>query len=236
MFCFNCFIDPVRFRGAVSDVEVVLHDWLSGPRQSSPDIDQFTFPVYVKNRARVLTLVNHAYRDSFSRRELPIGKHSDNVLNDSIAKVSAQSDSIIFDGYSRIELEHPALGPDNRRYLLRTAKFDVSGYKYEPCAIAGVSIPIRDLGESSESGKGIEELFRVYEMLDRDDKRICTMYALGQTTRAIADELGKSPKTIENHRCRIMSRLELSKPVEIIRLLVRFEERGLLAEFTDGIR
>lgn len=235
LLCFNSFIDPVTYRSAVEQVEHVLCDWLVGSKDSSPDIEQFMFPIYVKNRERVLTLVNRAYSGCFSHRELPIGKHCDNILHESVAKVSAHSDSILFDGYSRLEFEHAMLGPDDRRYLVRTYKLDVSGYRYEPYAILGVSIPLRVLGESTENPLGIEELFRVYADLDRDDKRICTMYALGETTRAIAEELGKSPKTIENHRCKIMSQLGLSKPVEIIRLLVRFEERGFLSEFTDGI-
>ncbi|MEL6108851.1 MAG: LuxR C-terminal-related transcriptional regulator [Planctomycetota bacterium] len=236
LLCFSSFIDAATYRAAVTDVEQVLCDWLVGPKETSPDIEQFSFPVYVKNRERVLTLVNRAYSDCFSYRELPIGKHCDNILHESVAKVSAHSDSILFDGYSRLELEHAVLGPDNHRYLVRTYKVDVSGYRYEPYAILGVSIPLRVLGESNENPLGIEDLFAVYAGLDRDDKRICTMYALGETTRAIAEELGKSAKTIENHRCKIMNQLGLSKPVEIIRLLVRFEERGYLTEFTDGIR
>lgn len=232
MKIFQQFQQPGRFGRAVGEVEQYLREWFSGPRSRSPQLDRFAFPVYLKNRQRVLTLVNSSYQNFFCREELPVGKHSDSVLTASISKVSAESDAIILDGYSRIELDHPGIGPNNRRYLMRTHKVDLSGYKYKPYAILGISIPIRVLDDPQGHHPNVEESFLIYESFDPDDKHICTMYALGETTRSIAEYLGRSPKTVENHRHEILKRLGLSKPVEIIRLLVRFEERGLIDDFT----
>lgn len=234
-FVFEQYRDSESFKIAVNSVENCLSEWFAGKRDVVLDLDRFAFPVYLKNRGRVLTLVNSSYQNLFAREEVPIGKHSDSVLTESIRKVSAKSDAIILDGYARIELEHVGLGSGNRRYLMRTHKVDLSGYKYEPYAIMGVSIPMRVLDEPQEAHPDVDDLFAIYESFDREDKRICTMYALGETTRAIADQLDKSTKTIENHRREILKRLGLSKPVEIIRLLVRFEERGLIDDFTKGV-
>lgn len=224
-----------RFGKVVAEVELHLREWMSGNRTQPPDIEQFPVPVYLKNRDRVLTLVNSSYQTNFSNKELPIGKHSDSVLAESIAKVSAASDSIILDGYSRLELDHVGVGLKQRWYLMRTHKVDLSDYRYEPYAILGISIPIRVLENPEERKADVADLFAIYDAFARIDRQICTLYALGETTRAIAERLGVSTRTVENHRASILKQLGLSKPVEIIRLLVRFEERGLVSDFAGGL-
>lgn len=232
MSVFEEFSEPKPFREAVAQVEDSVTEWFSGSRSKAVNINQFAFPVYLKNRERVLSHVNSAYQIFFANEELPTGKHSDSILTESVAKVSAQTDAMMRDGYSRIELEHAGVGPGDIRYLMRTHKIDLSSHRYEPYAILGVSIPTRMLGDSGEQHSKVEDLFLIYESFDQDDKQICSMYALGESTRSIAERIGRSAKTIENHRHRILDRLGLAKPVQIIRLLVRFEERGLISDFT----
>lgn len=53
-------------------------------------------------------------------------------------------------------------------------------------------------------------------------------------TAAIADDLGITTKTVENHRRIIINELGLKRPIEIVRLLVTFEERGFTSFVDEG--
>jgi DNA-binding NarL/FixJ family response regulator len=60
-----------------------------------------------------------------------------------------------------------------------------------------------------------------YEALTRREQQIMRLLAEGISTKEIAERLFISPKTVENHRTNIMSKLELHSAMELIRYATR---------------
>ena len=52
--------------------------------------------------------------------------------------------------------------------------------------------------------------------------------AAGHTQRTMAEMLGCTTRTVENRRNRIMDELGATKPIEIVKLMVRLAEHGLI--------
>ena len=60
-----------------------------------------------------------------------------------------------------------------------------------------------------------------YGSLTSREQEILRLLAEGQSTKEIAKRLFVSPKTVENHRTNIMRKLELQRPMDLIRYAVR---------------
>ncbi len=60
-----------------------------------------------------------------------------------------------------------------------------------------------------------------YKNLTPREQEILLLLAEGQTAKEIANRLFISPKTVENHRVNIMRKLELQKPMDLIRYAIR---------------
>lgn len=70
-----------------------------------------------------------------------------------------------------------------------------------------------------EPGKGEETAAR--ELLTPREREIVQLIAEGQSTKEVADTLGISVKTVEMHRLRIYSKLQLRSVGELVRYAVR---------------
>ena len=62
---------------------------------------------------------------------------------------------------------------------------------------------------------------KLYETLTTRERQIAKMLAFGLTCRAIADDLGIGPKTIDTHRMAIMKKLGLKNTTELARDAIR---------------
>ena len=60
-----------------------------------------------------------------------------------------------------------------------------------------------------------------YEALTPREKEIMTLLAEGNRAKGIADKLCISPKTVENHRCNIMRKLEVHSGHELMKYAAR---------------
>jgi DNA-binding NarL/FixJ family response regulator len=70
-------------------------------------------------------------------------------------------------------------------------------------------------GNSSTEDYGVS-------LLSNRELQVFQLYGQGKKTRAIADELNISVKTVESHREHIMEKLNLSDSMEMIRMAVEF--------------
>lgn len=59
------------------------------------------------------------------------------------------------------------------------------------------------------------------EPLTERERQVLILIAKGETTRAIAKDLGLSAKTVESHRSRIMQKLHVHRAAELIRYAIR---------------
>ncbi len=65
------------------------------------------------------------------------------------------------------------------------------------------------------------------DLLSPREREVLLLIAEGHTSRAIANDLGVSVRTIEKHRARIRSKLGAGSVAELVRLAIR---HGLLPE------
>ncbi|MCC9599395.1 LuxR C-terminal-related transcriptional regulator [Stieleria sp. JC731] len=221
------------FSATVEAIEHYIVQWFDGDRSAPPNLDQFSVPIVLKSKNRTITCVNKAYRDFFSLcDEFPVGKASDEIVHESTVDLSRDTDALLLNNFIKIQLEYFTVARNGGRYLVRANKTSLLEFAYEPYSILLIAAPVSLAPEEFESKYDIAKQFSIYKRLESTQKRICSLCALGETTRAIAKSLGVSTKTVEKHRQKALDELGLDRPVEIVRLLVRFEERGLLRDFS----
>ena len=124
--------------------------------------------------------------------------------------------------------EHVGRAADGRYYLIRTHKRNLLHLNIRGLAILGVSrfeglVQSKDLTPRLNWSDQIE----VFSRLDPRDREICRQISLGITTREIAAQLKITPRSVESHKQKILEALSLPNTVEMIKLLVRFQEHGI---------
>jgi len=61
-----------------------------------------------------------------------------------------------------------------------------------------------------------EQVRKQYETLSRREREVMTLVVAGKANREIAEELGISPKTVEVHRSRVMSKMRAESLPELV--------------------
>jgi DNA-binding NarL/FixJ family response regulator len=72
-----------------------------------------------------------------------------------------------------------------------------------------------------QSGKKTAITDEAYETLTPREKEIMALLADGNRAKTIADQLCISPKTVENHRCNIMRKLDVHSSHELVKYAAR---------------
>jgi len=72
----------------------------------------------------------------------------------------------------------------------------------------------QDLGE-------MNELMECHDSLSRREKEVMNLVVTGKANREIAEELGISPKTVEVHRARVMSKMRAGSLPELVQQAAR---------------
>ena len=90
------------------------------------------------------------------------------------------------------------------------------------------------LDTSGASGTAAEAVARVAALSPRE-REVLDLLIMGKPNKAIARDLGLSPRTVEIHRARLMTRLDVSSLAEAVRLAVR-AELGRRGEDRDAQR
>jgi DNA-binding NarL/FixJ family response regulator len=119
-------------------------------------------------------------------------------------------------------------------YVTQAFKAGATGYMVKDSAAAGLQDALESIAkgdyylDSSLSPRLVEELIRApqketrikdapYRSLTPREQEIMAMLAKDLTIKEIADQLFISPKTVENHRTRIMNKLGLRSTLELAR-------------------
>lgn len=102
------------------------------------------------------------------------------------------------------------------RDLVHTIEVVANGAFY-----LGPNIPHGVIGALTHGGA------HVSEALTEREQRIVELIADGKTSRAIAEILHLSPKTIESHRARIMHKLKLQQTTQLVSYAVRAQMQRL---------
>lgn len=216
------------FDQAVDQINQRINSWLAGPKFKPPELEDFEDPICLKNSELVVIHANQPYYSFFAGGTIPIGKKATTFLHNGVANISVKTDGLIKEGVSCLQFEHIGRGPDGRLYNICAYKRPLPKSNETACVVLEVSRPL-SIREAETGGQlSVEEQFGIYSNFSVDDKLICASYARGDSTKEIAAALDLSTKAIENHRKKMMLELRVERPVEIVKLLVRFEERGFL--------
>lgn len=85
------------------------------------------------------------------------------------------------------------------------------------------------LDESQLAQRELDRLRSVklrLEQLTTREREVLDFLVQGKPSKLIASELGISPKTVDVHRARVMEKIGIKSLAELIRLVVRLEQRG----------
>jgi DNA-binding NarL/FixJ family response regulator len=64
----------------------------------------------------------------------------------------------------------------------------------------------------------------VKDILTRRQRQVCEKVCLGWSSKEIANVLGLSPRTVDDHRDRLMEKLKVRNAVELVRLVYQIED------------
>ena len=130
---------------------------------------------------------------------------------------------------------------NNEEYVLRALKAGASGYLLKKAATAELETALQRVvhGEiylSREISTQLHRKFPLHGITDRKSpleqltgrqREILQLIAEGQNTKSIAEILKVSPKTVEYHRMKLMSRLNVHDVPGLVRFALRV---GLIPE------
>ncbi len=216
------------FQSSVAAIVAVLNEWFVREQTAMPNLDRFEDAIYLKGADRTLMYGNSAYLASFSPRRSPIGRRGEAYLDATLTILSIKTDELILGGALSIDVHHIGSAADGHLYEQLTHKQALPA-NAAGAVIVGVTRRLVQLGiDDNPHQKSLELLASVFQNLPRDDQELCRMLAMGETSKDIAESLNCSTRTVENRRARIMNLLELDKPVDIVKLMVRFTDRRLI--------
>jgi hypothetical protein len=204
-------------------------EWGKGSRTTVLDFSQFESSIGVKNSERVIVLDSTLFRAHYAEKRTLIGKHTDSIVDMRLRKIAQLSDEMILDGVSQVEFEHAAVIADGQTCLFTTYKRRLDELCDPNYMILIISRPIKIVAPSdTERRRSLSELLMMFQQLDDIDQAICFGHGNGEQIKDIAAKVGMTTRSVENRRQKIMDLFGFSRPVEIVKLLVRLDERGLL--------
>ncbi len=226
------FVVPTHDNSFADEIELIatfVEHWVQQRGDVALDIDQFVDCVYIKLSSRVIADANNAYRTFYGGNAQVQGNLGDKFLDDATLGLAVKSDELLMSAGKSVEFEHVSIGPDGDSYQIRTHKHWISA-NHRNLSILGISRVLKRTEQRVlPTSERLAVLAKKFDSLDADDRTLCCLIASGNSQREIAETLHCTTRTIENRRNRIMEDLGLAKPIDIVKLLVRLSEHGLIA-------
>lgn len=218
--------DPSFYDAVVQSVQI-LDRWLADPSRSE-DLDALPDGVFVRNLDGALVLSNAAYRALFEPGQASPGRSSRVYLPDDLRRISEGSDALLLAGVKSIEMRHEFEGTPGDRYDLLVYKRLLRGPDHPPYLLGVLRLLARH--EPSPDGRRLDlkASARVVGTFDDVDLRICRGICGGATNQSLSVDLGMTTRAVEMRRQKILSQLGLNHTVELVKLLVRLQDRGHL--------
>lgn len=217
------------FRDVVDRVTAIVFDASEGVWKADSQLDQFADNIYLKNPDGTLIHANEAYLRNFSPGGSPIGRSGQKFLEKTVVNVSKLTDELILGGSRMLEIEHVGRTADGRLFAMRTHKRNLAPLGNLGLAVLGIT-RLEEAIQEDEPVKryDLSELYRIYNTLSESDREIARLIGLGVTGREIAEQLDMTGRTVELRKKKILDALSLEQTVDLIKLLVRLEDRGYL--------
>ena len=205
--------------------------WSQSNRSIDFDLTSYESIVMIKNSFRTVTRENQASRKIINGARSGLGSDMASLSNDpKYVKLSQLTDTILLDGVLSIEYEHVGRDALGREFIFRSFKRRLDELKDPELHLLLMSRPMALVSNGNlERRRNLNELLVLFQQLDEIDQRICFGDTRGETTKHIAATIGMTARSVELRRHKIMEHLGFSRTVEIIILIVRLAENGLIA-------
>lgn len=226
------FVYKQSFEQDCNEIQQIICRWqIESGNFVDLNLDGFESLVAIKNVQRIITYENLSFRRYMNFGRSAEGLRAEQFLSPHVAKVSQSTDQLLLDGVILLQIEHLNLWEGNKTISMVTFKRRMDDLKNPACAILVVA-RAKDYVRSNEFERklGLNEALVLLQQLDEKDKRICKGLLHGDTTKETADSIGMTPRAVELRRQRIMDLFHFDRPIEIVKLLVRLEENGLISE------
>ena len=185
--------------------------------------------VFLKSAEGTVLYSNRACQEIFSKECLLVGRRAESLISKSIAQFAKWSDGLIMSGCGHIMVDHLGHNGNGERIRLSTAKYSLLGYGHPAIAILGITRIHEVLADSSDRRiqvNALAEKWSRFQRLNSSKRDIAVQLVQGMNMQQIADLRDVSRRTIENHRGSILKELGVANPIELAKLLVRFQVSG----------
>jgi len=92
--------------------------------------------------------------------------------------------------------------------------------------LASVRTAVEKMRQEAADTAGLDELSARFESLSARQRQVMNLAAAGLSSKEIGAELRISPKTVENHRAWVMSRMGARNVAELVRIAMRLGKRA----------
>lgn len=226
------FVYKQSFEQDCNEIQQLICRWqIESGNFAELNLDGFESLIAIKNVQRIVTYENSSFRRYVNKGRSAEGLRAEQFLSPHVAKASQATDQLILDGILSLQVEHLSLWEGNKTITMLTYKRRLDDLKNPACAILMVA-RAKEYVRSTEFERklSLNEALVLLQQLDEKDRRICNGLLLGDTTKETADSIGMTPRAVELRRQRIMDLFHFERPIEIVKLLVRLEENGLVSE------
>jgi AraC-like DNA-binding protein len=203
--------------------------WAESGRSEPMDFSGFECIVAVQSMERIVTAENKPFRDLFMGGRSALGWNADSLLSVDAQRTWQNADQMILDGACYLELKHEASFLDGRRGTLITYRRrldELHDPSYKLLLVSRI-VAFSDASLTKKK-RSLNELFSQLQQLDANDQLICRHYAMGDPTKEIAKRVGLTSRSVEMRRQKILTAFGFERPVEIIKMMVRLEEHGMI--------
>ncbi len=193
------------------------------------NIDQFESLVAIKGSDRAISAENSMFRRYIMQGKSAIGLTLDDFLLPELSLTSQKTDGLILDGVSALEFDHFGVWDSGRRCTMTTFKRhlgEIESIKYKILLISRIKGFVT--AETDSPKRSLGEYLVLLQKLDATDQTICKGIIQGDATRDIANRVGLTCRSVELRRQKVLDLFGFQRPVEIVKLIVRLEENGLL--------
>ncbi len=107
---------------------------------------------------------------------------------------------------------------------MRTGAIDVIAKPFEATVlVARIREAIARNRENRRARSYLQELNERQARLTAREREVMELIAQGQSTKGIASRLDISPKTVDKHRAKVLEKMRVESPIELVQLLLHRE-------------
>jgi len=145
------------------------------------------------------------------------------VIRD-IRAASPETAILVVSMHTRPEYVRAALAVGARGYVAKESAEEslLLGLGALAAGRTFVDKSLADPGRQPSGAEVGDPALAAYEQLTRREQEVLRQVAQGLSSKAIAERLFLSPRTVENHRASILEKLDLRNAVEIVRFAMKY--------------